>query len=291
MPVDVVTGDRDLFQLIDDDAGVRILYIARGVAKHERVTNDVVRDKYGINATQYADFATLRGDASDGLPGVPGVGDKTAASLLRKFETIDDLLLAADDPDSDLAPGPRGKVKASADYLAVAPNGRRRRQGISTSDRSIRACRLRQPTPRPWSNWPTDGASTIRSHDWWTRSGPSPSRSSRFELFVGRAGRAGRAGRTLRWSSPVELFVGRALSNSSLVEPCRDLIEVGVGHDPVAQTLDRLLRRCPEVGCHHWRRPPGRSKSISCFIFLTKSPAARSIPFSTSSRSSRSAHR
>lgn len=121
MPVDVVTGDRDLFQLIDDDAGVRILYIARGVAKHERVTNDVVRDKYGINATQYADFATLRGDASDGLPGVPGVGDKTAASLLRKFETIDDLLLAADDPDSDLAPGPRGKVKASADYLAVAP--------------------------------------------------------------------------------------------------------------------------------------------------------------------------
>ncbi len=65
---------------------MRILYIARGVGKHERVTNDWVRDKYGIDARQYADFATLRGDASDGLPGVAGVGEKTAATLLQRFE-------------------------------------------------------------------------------------------------------------------------------------------------------------------------------------------------------------
>ena len=83
MPVDIVTGDRDLFQLVDDDAGVRVLYIARGVGRHERVTNDWVREKYGIDAHQYADFATLRGDASDGLPGVAGVGEKTAATLLE----------------------------------------------------------------------------------------------------------------------------------------------------------------------------------------------------------------
>ena len=70
MPVDVVTGDRDLFQLVDDDHEVRILYIARGVGKHERVTNSVVQEKYGIDGRQYADFAALRGDASDGLPGV-----------------------------------------------------------------------------------------------------------------------------------------------------------------------------------------------------------------------------
>ena len=89
MPVDIVTGDRDLFQLVDDDAGVRVLYIARGVGRHERVTNGVVREKYGVDASQYADFATLRGDASDGLPGVAGVGDKTAASLLAKFGDID----------------------------------------------------------------------------------------------------------------------------------------------------------------------------------------------------------
>ena len=120
-PVDVVTGDRDLFQLVDDDADVRVLYIGRGVAKHERVDNAWVRDKYGIDASQYADFATLRGDASDGLPGVAGVGDKTAATLLNRFGDIAGVLAAVEDPDSELGPGPRGKIRAAAEYLAVAP--------------------------------------------------------------------------------------------------------------------------------------------------------------------------
>jgi 5'-3' exonuclease len=120
-PVDIVTGDRDLFQLVDDEADVRVLYIARGVRNHERVTNDWVRAKYDIDARQYADFATLRGDASDGLPGVPGVGDKTAATLLQRFGDMDGIVAAAKDPDGDMGPGPRGKIKASADYLAVAP--------------------------------------------------------------------------------------------------------------------------------------------------------------------------
>ena len=104
-PVDVVTGDRDLFQLVDDDADVRILYIARGVGKHERVTNDWVRDKYGIDARQYADFATLRGDASDGLPGVAGVGEKTAATLLQRFGDMPGIIAAAE--RSRLEHGPR----------------------------------------------------------------------------------------------------------------------------------------------------------------------------------------
>ncbi|MFC6044058.1 5'-3' exonuclease [Nocardioides hankookensis] len=120
-PVDIVTGDRDLFQLVDDDADVRVLYIARGVGNHERVTNDWVRNKYAIDAHQYADFATLRGDASDGLPGVAGVGEKTAATLLQRFGDIDGIVAAANDPDGDMGPGPRGKIKAAADYLAVAP--------------------------------------------------------------------------------------------------------------------------------------------------------------------------
>ena len=85
MPVDIVTGDRDLFQLVDDDAEVRVLYTARGVGKHERVDDAWVRERYGVDADQYAAFATLRGDSSDGLPGVPGVGDKTAAVLLNRF--------------------------------------------------------------------------------------------------------------------------------------------------------------------------------------------------------------
>jgi len=127
MPVDVVTGDRDLFQLVDDDrdgtlgGAVRVLYIARGVGRHERVDEEWVREKYGVEARQYADFATLRGDSSDGLPGVSGVGDKTAATLLGRFGDLPALVEAARDPASELGPGPRGKIKAADDYLTVAP--------------------------------------------------------------------------------------------------------------------------------------------------------------------------
>ena len=120
-PVDVVTGDRDLFQLVDDEADVRILYIGKGVGRHERVTEEWIRDKYGVAAGQYADFAALRGDASDGLPGVAGVGEKTAATLLQRFGDLDAIIAAAQDPDSQMGPGPRGKIRASLDYLAVAP--------------------------------------------------------------------------------------------------------------------------------------------------------------------------
>ncbi len=121
MPVDVVTGDRDLFQLVDDEAGVRVLYIGKGVARHERVDEAWVLEKYGVAANQYADFATLRGDPSDGLPGVKGVGDKTAATLLQRFHSLPGIVAAAEDPASDLAPGPRLKLKDAADYLLVAP--------------------------------------------------------------------------------------------------------------------------------------------------------------------------
>jgi len=121
MPVDVVTGDRDLFQLVDDQAQVRILYTARGVGRHERVDNAWVREKYGIDARQYADFATLRGDASDGLPGVAGIGEKTAATLLGRFGDLDGVIAAAADPEADLGPSPRRRIKEAAEYLAVAP--------------------------------------------------------------------------------------------------------------------------------------------------------------------------
>ena len=125
MPVEIVTGDRDLFQLVDDEAQVRVLYTARGVGKHERVTNDVVREKYAVDADQYAAFATLRGDSSDGLPGVAGVGDKTAATLLQRFGTLEAIIAAATDPETDpeqkMGPGPRAKIRAALDYLEVAP--------------------------------------------------------------------------------------------------------------------------------------------------------------------------
>lgn len=123
-PVDVVTGDRDLFQLVDDGAeggAVRVLYIGKGVGRHEQVDEAWVRDKYAIEARQYADFATMRGDASDGLPGVAGVGEKTAATLLQTYADLDGIVAAAADEGSGLAKGPRAKINAALDYLAVAP--------------------------------------------------------------------------------------------------------------------------------------------------------------------------
>ncbi len=117
--VDVVTGDRDLFQLVDDARPVRILYTARGVGRLEIIDEATVTAKYGIPGRAYADFATLRGDPSDGLPGVKGVGDKTAAALITQWGSLDSLLAALDDPSVDL--GARAKLEASRDYLAVAP--------------------------------------------------------------------------------------------------------------------------------------------------------------------------
>jgi 5'-3' exonuclease len=137
IPVDIVTGDRDLFQLVDDGREVRVLYVARGVGKHERVTEKVVREKYGVEARQYADFATLRGDPSDGLPGVPGVGEKTAAGLLGTWGDMAGLLAAAEDPGSALAPGPRRKIKDAWDYLAVAPTVVKVACDIDLGDRDL----------------------------------------------------------------------------------------------------------------------------------------------------------
>lgn len=120
-PVDVVTGDRDLFQLVSDERSVRVLYTARGVGRLEVVTDAVVASKYGVLPEQYADFATLRGDPSDGLPGVAGVGEKTAAGLLTQYGDLDGVLSAADDPSSGLGSAVRAKLAAARDYLAVAP--------------------------------------------------------------------------------------------------------------------------------------------------------------------------
>lgn len=121
LPVDVVTGDRDLFQVVDDARQVRVIYTARGMRNLELVTDAVVVAKYGVLPEQYADFAALRGDASDGLPGVAGIGEKTAASLLLAYGTLDGLLAAAADPGSGLSAPVRSKLAASADYLTVAP--------------------------------------------------------------------------------------------------------------------------------------------------------------------------
>ncbi|MGA5298702.1 5'-3' exonuclease [Nucisporomicrobium flavum] len=119
-PVEVVSGDRDLYQLVDDARGTRLLYCGRGVAKLEDSDDAAVQAKYGVPARWYADFAAMRGDPSDGLPGVPGVGEKTAARLIARYGGIDEILAALDDPASGFAPGLRTKLLAAKDYLAAA---------------------------------------------------------------------------------------------------------------------------------------------------------------------------
>jgi 5'-3' exonuclease len=119
--VDIVTGDRDLFQLVDDERSVRVLYTARGVGNLEVLTEEVVVGKYGVLPQQYADYAVLRGDSSDGLPGVSGIGEKTAASLLSQYGDLPSIVAAAADPDSSMGATMRGKLRTCADYLLVAP--------------------------------------------------------------------------------------------------------------------------------------------------------------------------
>lgn len=120
--VDVVTGDRDLFQLVDDDRLVRVLYTAKGVRRREVVDASELRVRYGVaSGPAYADYAVLRGDPSDGLPGVPGVGDKTAAELVRRYGDLAGVLAAAESGDPGLTRSVRARLVAAADYLAVAP--------------------------------------------------------------------------------------------------------------------------------------------------------------------------
>ena len=145
MPVDVVTGDRDLFQLVDDAHDVRVLYIARGVGNHERITDHVVVEKYSVLPSQYADFATMRGDASDGLPGVAGVGEKTASSLLLKFGDLRGIVAAAGDPESDMSPGPRREDPRRRGLPRSSPRRWWPSRATSTSRRTTRPC---PPRPR-----------------------------------------------------------------------------------------------------------------------------------------------
>ncbi|HUK71701.1 MAG TPA: 5'-3' exonuclease [Streptosporangiaceae bacterium] len=121
VPVDIVTGDRDLFQLVDDARQVRVLYTARGFARLEVVDEAAVTARYDIPGRAYADFAALRGDPSDGLPGVRGIGAKTAAALVRRFGTVDAMLAALDkDPVASGLGSSRAKLAADRDYLAAA---------------------------------------------------------------------------------------------------------------------------------------------------------------------------
>ncbi|MER6447890.1 5'-3' exonuclease [Streptomyces venezuelae] len=120
-PVDIVTGDRDLYQLVDDARQRRVLYPLKGVGTLQVTDEAWLREKYGVDGPGYADLALLRGDPSDGLPGVPGIGEKTAAKLLDAYGTLAGIIAAVDDPKSKLTPTQRKRLDESRPYLAVAP--------------------------------------------------------------------------------------------------------------------------------------------------------------------------
>ncbi|CAM5712807.1 5'-3' exonuclease OS=Streptomyces alboniger OX=132473 GN=CP975_06275 PE=4 SV=1 [Streptomyces alboniger] len=120
-PVDIVTGDRDLYQLVDDARGIRVLYPLKGVGSLQLTDEAWLREKYGVDGSGYVDLALLRGDPSDGLPGVPGIGEKTAAKLLDAFGDLAGIMAAVDDPTSRLTPSQRRRLDESRAYVAVAP--------------------------------------------------------------------------------------------------------------------------------------------------------------------------
>jgi 5'-3' exonuclease len=122
-PVDIITGDRDLFQLVDDTAGVRVLYTARGgVRDPDIVTQEFLQTKYSVpTGAAYADLAMLRGDTSDGLPGVAGIGEKTAATLINRYGDLASLRRALADGDPQIKGAQRQRLEAASAYLDVAP--------------------------------------------------------------------------------------------------------------------------------------------------------------------------
>lgn len=156
-PVDIVTGDRDLYQLVDDARGIRVLYPLKGVGNLQLTDEALLREKYGVTGQGYVDLALLRGDPSDGLPGVPGIGEKTAAKLLDAFGDLAGIMAAVDDPASRLTPRSAG----SWTRRALMSRWRRRWCGWLRTyrcRRSTRPCPPSRATPPPWNSRAPCGA-------------------------------------------------------------------------------------------------------------------------------------
>jgi DNA polymerase-1 len=115
----IVTADRDFFQLVRDRTGTRgaisVLFNRRGISEIDRMDPAAVEARYGITPAQYLDFVALKGDTSDNIPGVPGIGDKTAAKLVNEFGTVEELLAHTD----RLKGKQKENIEAAADRLAL----------------------------------------------------------------------------------------------------------------------------------------------------------------------------
>ena len=119
-PIRIATGDRDLFQLVDEKRDVKVAYLAKGISNHDLVNHSWIEKKYEIPGERYALFAMIRGDASDGLPGIKGIGEKGAAEIAKNYSSMAELIEAANADDSKLSPNHRKKILADLDYASVA---------------------------------------------------------------------------------------------------------------------------------------------------------------------------
>ena len=135
----VVTGDRDSLQLVSDD--VTVLYPRKGVSELTRFTPEAVVAKYGLTPPQYPDFAALRGDPSDNLPGIPGVGEKTATKWIVEYGSLQALVDQVDDGQG------QGRRRAARQPVAASCS-------TASSPSWSRTCRWRRPRTRcgmqPW---------------------------------------------------------------------------------------------------------------------------------------------
>jgi 5'-3' exonuclease len=120
-PIRIVTGDRDLFQLVDERRDVKVVYLARGISQHDLVDTAWVGNKYSIPGERYALFAMFRGDPSDGLPGVKGIGEKGAALLANNFANIEEIVTAAQSGHEKISSSLAKKILEGQDYLKIAP--------------------------------------------------------------------------------------------------------------------------------------------------------------------------
>ncbi len=119
-PIRIATGDRDLFQVVSDSKDSKVVYLAKGISSHDLVDEDWIAKKYGIPGNRYGLFAMIRGDASDGLPGIRGIGEKGAALLANLYPNMEALLDSLEKNDSKIPPNLAKKLNADIKYAKSA---------------------------------------------------------------------------------------------------------------------------------------------------------------------------
>ncbi len=144
-PIVIATGDRDLFQLVDDHKPISVAYLAKGISSHELVDLQWISQRYGIPGERYALMALLRGDPSDGLPGVRGIGEKGAAKIVNLFGSVAEMLTAAEQGDDRLGAVLAKKLLEGRKYL-------QRAEPVVTCVRDLRLPSFAQQLPTQISN-------------------------------------------------------------------------------------------------------------------------------------------